>query len=605
MFKHSGWLVAGALVCLAMAGSALSGPTTPSQYDGCVYTSAGITLSDGQPGVVQCDSTGHVLVAATATLTNPTIGAPVPATANYIGGNVGGILQGVTLENTSGAIMAMDVKCVVGCGGNTNGQATMANSAPVVIASNQSNVPVSQATAASLNATVTQGPSGALGSGWAIKGDELADTTGTFTNATQTTSVTATGLDGYDTALITINGTFGTATAVFEGSDDSGTTWFPIQAARSDGTASELGYTTLTNTTRAWISPINGFDSVRVRSTAVASGTVTVRISALSQTSAAAASNSLSGYGAGVDTGNGVTSANSLRVTLSSDSTGQVKLATGANTIGALTANQSINLVQANGTTLDTNSGVKSAGTMRVVLATDQPALTNKLLVTPDSVALPANQSVNVSQINAVTPLMGNGVSGTGAQRVTIASDSTGQIALAAGAATIGALTANQSVNIAQMNGVATTMNAGVVGTGVQRVTLASDQTTLTNTIGNVGEVPVTSGGLSISTLTLANSTNATNVKASAGQLYSITGFNMSSATPVWVSLYNNAGTPTCGTSIVYQAMIPGSTTGAGFVLNVPPGIAFSTGIAFCATTGIAGTGAVAASTYVVNFGFK
>ena len=55
---------------------------------------------------------------------------------------------------------------------------------------------------------------------------------------------------------------------------------------------------------------------------------------------------------------------------------------------------------------VDTNSGTKSAGTLRVVLATDQPALTNKLLVTPDSVALPANQSVNVSQIagtNTVT----------------------------------------------------------------------------------------------------------------------------------------------------------------------------------------------------------
>lgn len=74
-------------------------------------------------------------------------------------------------------------------------------------------------------------------------------------------------------------------------------------------------------------------------------------------------------------------------------------------------------------TTVDTNSGNKSASTLRVVLATDQPALTNKLLVTPDSVALPANQSVNVSQINGVTPLMGAGNTGTGSPRVTIASD--------------------------------------------------------------------------------------------------------------------------------------------------------------------------------------
>lgn len=61
-------------------------------------------------------------------------------------------------------------------------------------------------------------------------------------------------------------------------------------------------------------------------------------------------------------------------------------------------------------------------GLLRISLA-DTPANTNKLLVTPDSVALPANQSVNVSQINGVTPLMGAGNGGTGSLRVNIASD--------------------------------------------------------------------------------------------------------------------------------------------------------------------------------------
>lgn len=45
-------------------------------------------------------------------------------------------------------------------------------------------------------------------------------------------------------------------------------------------------------------------------------------------------------------------------------------------------------------TTVDTNSGNKSASTLRVVLATDQPALTNKLLVTPDAVAIPAGTAL-------------------------------------------------------------------------------------------------------------------------------------------------------------------------------------------------------------------
>ncbi len=67
-----------------------------------------------------------------------------------------------------------------------------------------------------------------------------------------------------------------------------------------------------------------------------------------------------------------------------------------------------------------------TAGTPSTDVITVQGAASmTKLLVTPDSVALPANQSVNVSQINAATPLMGNGVTGTGSPRVTVASDNT------------------------------------------------------------------------------------------------------------------------------------------------------------------------------------
>jgi hypothetical protein len=47
--------------------------------------------------------------------------------------------------------------------------------------------------------------------------------------------------------------------------------------------------------------------------------------------------------------------------------------------------------------------------------------------------------------------------------------------ALPAGAAVIGALSANQSVNVAQINGIAPLMGNGVTGTGSPRVTLASD----------------------------------------------------------------------------------------------------------------------------------
>jgi hypothetical protein len=61
----------------------------------------------------------------------------------------------------------------------------------------------------------------------------------------------------------------------------------------------------------------------------------------------------------------------------------------------SISGNQAVNVAQLAGTATDTNSGNKSAGTLRVVIATDQPQLTNKLLVTPD-----ANSAVNVAQWN-------------------------------------------------------------------------------------------------------------------------------------------------------------------------------------------------------------
>jgi hypothetical protein len=64
-----------------------------------------------------------------------------------------------------------------------------------------------------------------------------------------------------------------------------------------------------------------------------------------------------------------------------------VRLSDGSAAITTLAGN----LTQLGGTAVDANSGTKSAGTLRVVLATDQPALTNKLLVTPDARAATAD----------------------------------------------------------------------------------------------------------------------------------------------------------------------------------------------------------------------
>lgn len=75
-----------------------------------------------------------------------------------------------------------------------------------------------------------------------------------------------------------------------------------------------------------------------------------------------------------------------------------------------------------------TVSGTGTAGTAATGVVTVQGiASMTKLLVTPDSVALPANQSVNIAQMNGVTVTMGAGATGTGVQRVNdVASSATG-----------------------------------------------------------------------------------------------------------------------------------------------------------------------------------
>jgi hypothetical protein len=118
--------------------------------------------------------------------------------------------------------------------------------------------------------------------------------------------------------------------------------------------------------------------------------------------------------------------------------------------------------------------------------------------------------------------------------------------------------------------------------------------------------LPHTAGGLTMHKAVSAASTNATSLKASAGQIYGIQVFNVNAAAR-YLKLYNKATAPTVGTDTpVKTIMIPGNTAGAGAVIAWPPGIAFGTGIAYALTTGIADsdTGAVAASELVVNIDY-
>lgn len=170
-----------------------------------------------------------------------------------------------------------------------------------------------------------------------------------------------------------------------------------------------------------------------------------------------------------------------------------------------------VNVKEINAVTPLMGNGVTGTGSQRVTVASDNTPFPVKIdQTTPGTtnlVALAANQSVNVAQINGVTTLMGNGASGTGAQRVTIANDSTGQVALAAGTAGIGKLTANSgvtigAVEIASAQTLATVTNVATIGTSVTPGTGASN-------LGKAEDAAHTTGDVGILSLAIRNDTLA------------------------------------------------------------------------------------------------
>lgn len=152
------------------------------------------------------------------------------------------------------------------------------------------------------------------------------------------------------------------------------------------------------------------------------------------------------------------------------------------------------------------------------VESSDTSAFADTTQPVSGTVSITSNSAVNVAQINGVTPLMGNGITGTGSQRVTIASDNT-------------AFSVNNtqqgtaSENIAQVNGVTVLTGTGATGTGSQRTTVAVDSATVagsatlpagTNLIGKVGLDQTTPGTTNaISVAQIGATTVTTGVGAS------------------------------------------------------------------------------------------
>lgn len=249
-----------------------------------------------------------------------------------------------------------------------------------------------------------------------------------------------------------------------------------------------------------------------------------------------------------------------------------------------------------NGSTWNRVKGDATNGTL-VNLGTN-----NDVTVTSGTIDLGATD-------NAVLDSIAASVAGTltvGSHAVTNAGTFATQATLQAGTAEIGNVK-NAGTFVVQIDGDALTalqlLDNAISGTEMQ-VDVVAALPVGANTIGAVNLKPTTSGGVTLTRLLSAATTNATSVKASAGQLYGYIVSN-SNAAARYLKFYDKASAPTVGTDVpVLTLEIPAASTG-----HVPfdMGIVFATGIAFALTANVsdADTTAVAANEIIVHTLYK
>jgi hypothetical protein len=95
--------------------------------------------------------------------------------------------------------------------------------------------------------------------------------------------------------------------------------------------------------------------------------------------------------------------------------------------------------------------------------------------------------------------------------------------------------------------------------------------------------MPTTAAGAALSQKTFTANT-ALSVKASAGNVYGWSAVN-AAASVCWLQFYNTAGTPTCGTAVIWSVPLPVTPGVSNFVPANLPLQNHATGIAICVST--------------------
>lgn len=170
------------------------------------------------------------------------------------------------------------------------------------------------------------------------------------------------------------------------------------------------------------------------------------------------------------------------------------------------------------------------------------------------------------------------------------------------------ALALESGGNLATLAGIVSGAKAAVKAAAGDIADLATLAACVVSSILKVSLEAVTSGGATPGRYIASGAANqdATQLKASAGQVYDLYMYN-NAAAPRFVKLYDKASGATSADTPVATFGLPAGTTGGGGRDTVPVGDAFANGIQMRITTGMADndTGTCAANDVAVKFSVK
>lgn len=376
-----------------------------------------------------------------------------------------------------------------------------------------------------------------------VTGSQGTPTTAAWTSATTVNTTAGVSVTGMNTVTLAMSNTATMTGGVltFEVSPDN-TNWFPIAMARVDSFTVETAYTLSTVANRAWSTSVDGFTNFRVRLSTVITGTGTATLTLTPQTFAIEPI-----VNAGIT--DGTTTSNNL-----ASDTGQNAQLTAGNT---KTVAFTTTTVQSVGATDALNySGVS------VHIVTQGTSSTVTFQTSNDNTNWVTNMMYNISAT-------GTAVVGTSTTANTVYTGQLGGRYFRLNVTGISAGTTAGSIVFNQRPPWAPVVLASAVQSGSWTIRQAAS---------------ITSSGILKSKILAAATTNATSVKASAGQLYGWHFINTTAAIK-YVRIYNLATAPTVGTSSP-DFVLPLPASGGAVMAVNDMGIPMTTGIAYAITGG-------------------